>query len=121
MSDISFNLDDQIANIIKRREELNECWIDPPGPTPDEKSVQRDEIEVWRSQLTEERTSLERIRANRDAAEVIVRAPTDAERNRIETALKDLNRVIQRTQTFIKITENVTAILNAIGSIEGVA
>lgn len=113
MPDITIDLDAQINTLRKRWDELKELWPDPPGPTPDEQTDQRDRIVFWMTRINEKKLALGRIRANNRAAQVTVRGLSNEEREQAEEALDNLSQVIQRAQIFTEILLTVTTILDS--------
>lgn len=112
MPELTVNLDTEINKLKTRWDELNKLYPNPPGPTADEKTDQRDQITFWMTQINLKVMALERIKANKAAAQVTLRGLTPEEIDSAEKAMSALNKVIQRAQTFNQILTTVTAILN---------
>lgn len=121
MSELTVDLDAEIKKLKTRWDELNKLYPNPPGPTADEKDDQRSQITFWMTQINLKVFALERIRANKAAAQVTVRGLTSEEIDSAEKAMTALNKVIQRAQTFNEILTTVTAILNGANTVIGAA
>ena len=98
MSDVRINLDGKITNLEKRRDELEAS--DPPGPSLQEISNQKETINSWIAELNEKINTLYQIKANKAAASVIVTGVSDVEKRKFDNAMSNLNKQIQRDQTF---------------------
>jgi hypothetical protein len=117
MPDVTIDLKEQIKKLRERWEELDELWVNPPGPSAGDKTDQRERIELWLRRINEKILSLSRIKVNKEAAQVIVRCPTDAEKKQIQDAMADLSKVLQREQAFTELFTTVTTILNSANTV----
>lgn len=118
--DVSFNLDDQIAQLEQRYAELKAYPLDTsPGAPPI--PAQQTRITAWLAQINVELVYLKNIRANRAAASVTVSPPTQQEEDNLNDALEQLSIPIQRNEAFGNLLAAVTSILNAAGTIAGKA
>jgi hypothetical protein len=113
MPDLKIDLDDPISQLRNRWDELKELWIDPPGPTADDKTNQTSRIEFLMDQINEKKLSLARIEADKRAAQVTVRGLTPEEKQQVENALANLNLVIKKEQAFNNIVTTTTTILSS--------
>jgi hypothetical protein len=80
-----------------------------------------DKIVFWIGEINQKVTALERIKANKAAAQITVRGLTSEEIDRAQKAMSALNKVIQKAQTFNQILTTVTAILNGANTVIGAA
>jgi CHASE3 domain sensor protein len=121
MSDLLINLDEEINKLRSRCGELDKLYGDPPGPTQEDIINQMDKIVFWIGEINQKVTALERIKANKAAAQITVRGLTSEEIDRAQKAMSALNKVIQKAQTFNQILTTVTAILNGANTVIGAA
>lgn len=113
MPPVTFNLDDQIAQLELRVGELRQIRDMPPGETALERNRTADRAAFHIAQFEGLLLALRRSRANRAAALVTVDPPTEDERRALQGALGDLGRAIQRDQTASGILTTSTSVLNA--------
>ncbi len=121
MSDIAINLDEKITELEGRREELRDLKINPPGPSPDDKTDQRERINYWIAELDEKINTLKQIKINKSAANVIVRGASDVEKEQFDNAMANLNNQIQRDQVFTNTLQLVQAFLDSADALNGMA
>ena len=114
---VTFNLDDQIAALERRVDELRQIRDMPPGETALERNRTADRAAFHIAQLEGLLLALRRSRANRVAALVTVEAPTEDERRALQEALGNLGRAIRRDQTASGILTASTSVLNAANAI----
>jgi hypothetical protein len=110
MSDLDLDLSSQIDALKERRKELLGMRVSPPGPSADDKRIQRQVIDEKVIILLEKVTVLERIKDDRQSARIAVRGLTDQEKMDVEQAMARLGRVVEKEQTF-------EALLNAINGL----
>ena len=113
MTTVTFNLDDQIAELGRRLGELRQIRDSPPGESALERNRMAERMAFQIAQLNELLLALGRARANRVAASVTVEPPTEEGRRALEEALSNLGRAIQRDQTASAILIASTSVLNA--------
>jgi len=113
MSDLDIDLSAQIDALKERRKELLGIRVSPPGPSADDKRIQRQVIDEKAIILLEKITALERIKDDRQSSQIIVRGLTDQERMDAEQALSRLGRVVQKEQTFDALMNTVNGLLRA--------
>ncbi len=121
MSDLYIDLKDQIDELWARRNELLAIRISPPGPTADDKTEQRQEIDEQVITFLEKITALEQIQDDQKAAQVVVRGVTDAEATAAHDAMIRLSHVIQKEQTFDAIMNDVQGLFAAADTIASTA
>ena len=115
------DLEEEINQLHKRWDELNELWVNPPGPSPNDKTNQRNQILLWMSQINEKLVSLGRIKANNKSSKVIVNQLTDDKITSMKSAMVDLSKAIKQEQVFANILGTVTTILTAADTLTNAA
>jgi CHASE3 domain sensor protein len=119
MPELIIDLEERIKKLKDRCKDLRELMVDPPGPTADEKSEQREQIAEWLSDLNEEKLALKRILDHQEASKVTLQGLNQEEYQKINQALVALSEVIEREQTFNEIILTVTAILEGTNTLIG--
>jgi len=121
MSDLNIDLGDQINKLKERRKELLALRVSPPGPTPDDKERQRQEIDEQLVIFLERITALERIQDDLKASQITVKEVTEQEKAETETAMAALSHSIQKEQGFDAIMNGVEGVLDAAETIAATA
>ena len=113
MSDLDIDLSAQIDALKARRKDLLDMRVSPPGPSADDKRIQRQVIDEKAIILLEKITALERIKDDRQSAQIVVRGLTDQERTDAEQAISRLGRVVQKEQAFDALMNAVNGLFRA--------
>ncbi len=114
MPEQEIDLDREIKELEKRREELYGLWEDTPGNTPEEKEKNTLEIEDMLPRIDEKILILKDTRNNRQASQVIIRGLTQEEKDQMNRALAALSIPIQRDQNFQVIMTTLTEIFKGV-------
>jgi hypothetical protein len=122
MSDpIAIDLAAQIEELWKRRRELLRIRVSPPGPSADDKRIQRQIIDEQAIILLEKITALERIEDDRQASQIVVAGLTEQDRASAVQAMKALSRAVQQEQAFDALLDSVAALFRAADTLAAVS
>jgi len=110
MTSTQVTLDETINKAKNRKKELKKNRTRFP-------QLERLEINLMITELNEEILTLERIRGNQIAAQVIVEHPDEDSMVAFKTNLQALHQVIQLEQTFDQVLSTAHAILEALNEI----
>ena len=119
MPSATIDLQKAIDDARRRRAEIKNLHDDPPATDPAERERQRDLLEDPLTALDEQILALEAVRDEKNAAKVVVDGVTPEEVKAIDDALKALDTVIRRTETFQADLALATAALGAARKIAG--
>ena len=112
---MDINLDQIIDSLNKRFDELNNYSFVEPDPVERNRKVLQ--LHKMLTDLNEEITKYERIRANTTAATVTINPVSDQERQELESALNSLNIAIQQDEVWHRAISLGTAVLEAAAKI----
>jgi hypothetical protein len=112
---MDINLEQIIALLNQRFDELNNYSFSEPDPVERNRKVL--ELHKRATDLNEEITKYERIRANSAAATITINPVSDQERQELESALNSLNNAIQQDEVWHRALGLATALLEAAAKI----
>jgi CHASE3 domain sensor protein len=113
---MTFDLDQQIAQLQQRFGELK-SYSGDPSPTAPSLVVQQAKMAAWLASINQQLIFLRNKRANRVASQVVVNPPTVQEENDLTGALRTLSAPIRQNEAFSNLLSVVTELLNAAGTI----
>ena len=112
---MDINLDDIISSLNKRFNELNSYTFVEPDPVEENRKTLQ--LHKMLTDLNEEITKYERIRANFNAATISIQPVSDQERQELESALNSLNIAVQQDEVWHRAISLGTAVLEAAAKI----